>query len=382
MAWMVRNLTKLFKARFTFAGITGYDFPDNKTMHVVYSATKPDNDFYHNEVRELYASADLVWHTVNLTVDSGSETAFSDAYGYLDDTDGNQHAIFIGSPTANPPDSGRIKEIFWKDAEKTPNDLTDAANAHRRAETPPTGYGPDFGTQNIFYQGTDSHLWHLERQFGGDWTSEDLTFTKGAPELDYWPNAFKIAPGTVNVVYREQGTGSVILFSRDGNGNWIATDFTKTVGAALASHTVVGIANGKGYFIHYCGVDQHLHQISWTGNPDDMPIDTALTALLGIPAMENATEPNNYLAASDQTFHIIYHALDGALHEIYGDGSPNWQSRNMFQGNTAGEPTRMRRAAFVFSQDNIQRVVYSQVKDGHILELTWHPDRKRPWDPP
>jgi hypothetical protein len=31
--------------------------------------------------------------------------------------------------------------------------------------------------------------------------------------------ARKIAPGTVNVVYREQGTGSVILLSHDDNGN-------------------------------------------------------------------------------------------------------------------------------------------------------------------
>jgi hypothetical protein len=381
MPWIARDLTLTAHAHFTVSDISGYDFPDDKSMHIVYSAETQDNDFFHKDVHELYTGIDRVWHYTNLTSDSGGETASSSAQGYADDTEGYQHAIYHGSTFEGL--GNRIKEIYWQSEEKFQNDLNTAANAPVPANTYAIfGCGRDFGAQHVFYVGIDNHLWHLERQYTQGWISTDLTFTQGAPTPDSRPVAFYVANAfRFHVAYKDSKRNLIVL-TRDRLGSWTANNLTTTFGVTAVATGVVGIATGIGsnIFIHYRGDDGHLNQVHWSGNPAETPTERSLSAELGLPHMEYATEANNYFLTGDATFHVIYNALDGKLYEIYADQNFNWQARNMLDGNDGGEPLQSRRAAFVFSQDNSQHVVYARKHDFHVIELTWQNERRHwPW---
>jgi hypothetical protein len=372
MTWIAHDLSLVAGAPYSIGDISGYDFPTDRTMHIVYTSPEKPGELNRNMIHELYAGDDHVWHHTNLTLDSGAETAFVTAHAYVDDTDDNQHAIYLG--TTGIGLGHRLKEIYWRSEDKSQNDLSAAAHAQILPAAVPFGCGFGFGAQHIFYMGTDAHLWHLERQLAHAWVAQDLTFTQAAPAADSRPMAFHVPVGRMHIVYRDRDS-NLIVVSRIGF-LWTVVNLTTKFGVTAASDGAVGMATGVGtdVFIHYRGVDNQLHQVHWTGNADDPPTQRILSIDLRLPPMEDDTEASNYFLPGDSSFHVIYHAEDGTLVEIHAGTSFDWGARNMLAGNQGGEPLAARRAAVVFSRDNTQHIVYSRKSDFHVIELTWQND--------
>ena len=119
-------------------------------------------------------------------------------------------------------------------------------------------------------------------------------------------------------------------FWRSHNKDWRHNDLTAVAGAPLADGQPAGFAFdvGGSQFVHYRGVDAHLHQLQWTLS-GWQHLD--LTVAAGAPAAASGTVPTGYVFGFENTLHVDYLGAEGHIHELWRDerrGRPHRPDRH------------------------------------------------------
>jgi hypothetical protein len=202
------------------------------------------------------------------------------------------------------------------------------------------------------------------------WSANDLTSAAGAPATAGDPFGYTWSvDSTEHVVYPgADGHVHELWF----NGSWHHNDLS-IASAAPAGASPAGDAYGYTWDVDstqhvvFHGVDGHVHELwfngSWHHND--------LTAATATPQPSAAVA--GYTRAADRTEHVVFRGVDGHIHELYFNGS--WHHNDLTSAAAAplaapGTPT-----GYTWSVDSTEHVVYRGA-DSHVHELwfngAWH----------
>jgi hypothetical protein len=199
--WHHTDLTATTGAPLTGSNPRGYVFGAQRTQHVVYTALNQ------GRVQELWWDTHG-WHHNDLTAATGAPTPVSDLAGYVFDSQGTQHVVYLAGTDASHLQG--IHELWWDTHGWHHNDLTGAASAPPPSAAEPTAYAFEAeGTQHVVYPGADTHIHELWWDNHG-WHHNDLTAAAAAPEVNGL-----IGNTLTGYAFENQGTQHVVYVGPD-----------------------------------------------------------------------------------------------------------------------------------------------------------------------
>lgn len=387
-------------------GVAGYEYPSDHTKHVIFQ----DNN---EQIHELYCGLDGKWHHTNLSQDaSGSPPPIDQTTltAYLDsDVNGNQYQHVIYAARRGQ----ELWEIYWQSGDKNTTNLTQsipiAALPRGLNLLAPEGHG--FGQQQNFKQNVfflnQSFVCQFIRFDDGDgvdyWGFQKLSETAqaiGTFEANwrnavfapfFGPTAF-LTGSTTNVVYTPQPEGTLVsrpiillqgqIIPNVDSQSWTIQSLSNASAAVDAAGAPIGGAiTPRLQAVHYCGSDGNLRQIHWFGeDPSNTIINhynlNNVAKPSGAPQVLPFSRPNSYVFPPDQSTHVIYHGVDGHMHELTSTNGLDWTWLDMSvdagltddQAPFGTETQLPHKAAFVFTEQLTEHVVFTSVKN-HVIEL-------------
>jgi hypothetical protein len=109
---------------------------------------------------------------------------------------------------------------------------------------------------------------------------------------------------------------------------------------------------------------------------------TNLLVAVGLPPLDDLDNPllryrdagpNAYLFPARGSRHVAYVTNDGAVHELWHDGTA-WNHNPLTQSVGGAAAMVARPAAYLFPSQNTQHIHYAASSDGHVNELWWDND--------
>ncbi|QIZ99147.1 hypothetical protein [Leifsonia sp. PS1209] len=370
MGWTARNLTDTFHLPPGIFAPSAYDFPDDRTRHVIYLGGTGVSDST-GVLHELYCGTDDVWHEKDLLAESGGPHASSAPRAYLFVLEGTQHVLYLG--TAG---DGRLRELYQDDGWHA-NDLT-ADSGSQPARKVAQGFEYASGrAQVVVFQGIDRHVHVLTRKSRDDgdpsWVHKDLTSDHGGPVCARAPGGYSFSPGgTMHVdylgddgrLYEYTGTANLtwgepvdIGAGLDGPGGF-ADDAYRGYGFAADGTRQVDVVDTAG------DVWEYRYDGSWSVENLTGPLGAG-PVLAGTSVSAYAFEATDAVPVPTQ--HVVYAGADHLIHELWRD--PTGWHENPLTG--AGQPPAASTpSAFVDHASSTQHVFYTS-QANEVVELRW-----------
>jgi len=179
--------------------------------------------------------------------------------------------------------------------------------------------------QDVFYRGTDQHIYmrYYNSQAGSQ--VQDLTSASGAPVAASGTavTSLKDIAHNEQHVFFEAANGHIYeLYSASNPASWSVLDVTAATGsggAAVATPiTSFYDAANKIRFVFYLGLDQHVHVFYWYGSwfaSDATTAAGAASAALG-------SALTSYKDSTTGLEHVLYEGADQHIHELYSGLNP------------------------------------------------------------
>jgi uncharacterized protein with PIN domain len=357
-----------------------YAWEKDGTQHIVYRGTD-------NQIHEIWSRRTVLntkWaYGGALSSTVGAPAANSDPSGYVWESDGSQHIVYLGT-------DNQIHEIFQKDkglmGKKWEHGgaITSAAGAPAAAGKPYAYAWESDKSQHIIYRGTDNNIHELWFEHG--------TFTSGSWKYGGAINAKVSAPAAagdpIGFAWEHDKTQHIVylgvdgqiheLFFRDG---WVVSQWkyegglTGRLGApnAVSNPSAYSWEHDGSQHIIYRAADNEIHEIFYKKKLASAKWEYggAISARTG--AVPGVGDPYGYAWEDDKTQHIIYRTEDGGLHELWyrdGLGENTWKYGGALTRVANAPAAATDPVAFAWEKDGTQHVVY-RGQDGSVQEL-WY----------
>lgn len=310
-------------------------------------------------LHELWRDAQGGTGTTNLTANAGAPPAAGSPFAYVDTRGNTEILLYRGG-------DGTVRSLYWSTGAVGHDNLSGTAGAPP-AKGDPVGYYVHAADANhVVYRGADDHLHELSWigaapvSYGGN-----LTWSISAPRAAGDPTAFVNAAGINIVVYRSEHDQILALGWTDGPTT--LEDLSGVAGTPSAAGEPVGYytPHDDMHQVVYRAHDGHLWELQWIGA--SRVGGRNLMWLSGAPPATG--RPAAYYSAATNTKHVIYHSLDGRLHEIWWSAGGTPQHVDLTEA-AAAFPAADRPAAFTVEGAGTQHVVYRGL-DNHIYEVQW-----------
>jgi hypothetical protein len=240
------------------------------------------------------------------------------------------------------------------------------------------------GTDALFWQGANGHLWDLAYGAGSWQGPADVSVQLGLPSaagLSSAPGVALTSLGTVQLAWRGENT-DLWEASLTGSTWSVATDVTPAAGAspsiqpASAPTVLAGGVFGPNRLL-WQGQDGHLWVSSQSGNNWSAPVD--MTSQLNAPTASQVRSPLSVGAADGQEM-VFWRAASGDLWEVWWDGLA-WMGPVDVSGLLPGsDPANTASAPRLLIGPAGQRSVFWQGSDGHLREAWYDGAWYGPWD--
>jgi hypothetical protein len=253
----VENLSGSAGAPSATSAPVGTFNPATDRNHIIYQSTK------HLHVLHWAGASDPVHYGGQISPPEHPAAGRPSAYFNNDNTN---IVVYRGT-------DAHIHSLAWSTGGTEHADLSAVAVSPPAAGNPVAYYIASMDLNQVTYRGTDGHLHELFWPGANAVAGWDLTAQAGAPEALSDPAVFYSAgTHTKHVIYRG-ASDHLYEISWVPGGQPTFVDLTL---AALAPRAVDGPAaltfDGANLrSVVYRGVDHHIHEISWTANPNAAP---------------------------------------------------------------------------------------------------------------
>ena len=278
-----------------------------------------------------YSNPGVGWYTEDLTAETGAPPAAlgSGLSAFADVSASNQDVFFVGT-------NQHLYQLFsnpgvaWYSA-----DLTAITGAPVAA--PGTGLSAfedvAHGNQDLFYIAANQHVYQLFSDPGVTWYPVDLTTTIGAPAAspETSLSAFEdVEHGNQDVFYIAANQHVYQLFSNPGV-TWYPVDLTATTdapaaapGSGLGAFADVSAGNQD---VFYVGTDQHIHQLF--SNPGVTWYTADLTAAASATPAASGTGLSAFADLSAGNQDVFYVGTDQHVHQLFSDPGVAWYPEDL-----------------------------------------------------
>jgi hypothetical protein len=324
------------------------------TENVVYRDTNTSGGAGTGHVQLLTSFGNQAqWSAIDLTLASGAPPAAGNPSGYVS----FNGTAFLAQNVVYRAANNHIYLVFLPSGNTTWQyaDLT-ATSAAPVAATDPIGSASG-NSQVVNFVGSDGHVHQLyTTNAAATWIYDDLTAVTGTTTVT--GNTTEFAFGGAAQIVAARTTSGDILELSTLNSQWVGSDITALSSAPTSSSNPSAYATGGYQYVNYRGADNHIHQISSSGNSGPWTaID--LTTLAG--AANALGDPSGSASAAAQS--VAYRGSDSDIHLLYPNSS-QWAVADLSAlasaPAAAGDPFQ-----YFF---NTQAVVYRGT-DGHIHQL-------------
>jgi hypothetical protein len=330
-------------------------------------------------IDEFWWNSSTGWHFSDVTAVSGAPVAASNSpvTSHINNIAGTEEVFYIGA-------NQHIYELFWTSAAGWNfGDLTFTTGA------PAAGTGSGLSSQvntiantdEVFYVGANQHIYELFWSSTAGWNFGDLTGTTGSGLA---ANGSQVVGHTDNIAGTDEvfyvGSNQHIyeLFWTSATG-WNFGDLTFTTGApaagtgsGLSSH-VDTVANTDEVF--YVGANQHVYQLFWSSsagwNFGDLTMTTgAAVAASGSPIISHV----NGIVSTDEVFYL---ASNQHVYELFWSSSAGWNFSDLtLTTGTSAARSGSGLSSYIDTITNTDEAFYVG-PDQHIDELWW--DKTTGW---
>jgi hypothetical protein len=304
------------------SNITGFEWPLDQTIHVIYATGD-------NHIHEMTCGPDEVWRDADITRVAGGpelETPILAAYAW---PNGQTQQVAYVSRMSN----GHVHELVMR--EGYPWNYVDlmAQPTGASAADGMTLVGYSWkagGTQQVVYTGIDAHVHELEAGVVGLWRHTDVTGVTDAPLAEGGALAGYAWEGqkTKHIVY-VSGDGHVHELVRGVQGPWRHTDLTQRPGVPLAEGAALaGYAweTGGTQQIVYTGNNGNLYEL--VADLDNRWRYTDLTQVTSAPLVSGSAL-RGYAWETGGIKQVIYVGSDHHVHELMMDASGSWKHTDL-----------------------------------------------------
>lgn len=370
MGWTARNLTDTFHLPTGVFAPAAYDFPDDKTRHVIYLGGSGVSDTT-GILHELYCGTDDVWHEKDLMAETGGPHSSAPPQAYLFVLEGTQHVLYLDTTG-----DGHLRELYQDDGWH-PNDLTSDSGAPAAFRT---AQGFEFAAgraQVVVFVGLDRDVHVLSRKSAGDgdptWVHKDLTADHGGPRSPRAPGGYSFYPGQTMHVDYVSDDGRLHEYTGAANLTWGAP---VDIGAGLDGPAEIVGDTFRGYGFAADGT-RHVDVLDAFGDIWEYSYDGGwsvenLTAPVGAAKVLAGTGVSAYaFEATDAvpvaTQHVVYAGGDHLIHELWKDPI-GWHENPLT--NAGDPPAASTPSAFADHATSTQHVFYTS-EANQIVELRW-----------
>jgi len=287
--------------------------------------------------------------------------------------EGTQHVFF----TSTDDDDGHIHEYSGKTFATNHGDLTAESGAR-------PGVGPlashvveGEGTQHVFYQASDRHIYELWWRPAEKPHAGDLTGPIGAPLALSDTGALQTGSLASHVVALD-GSQHVFYGSDDGHIHELAWSGSsqpvhrdlimraKPAPAPLATGPLTShvVASSGSQRVFYVSAGQVI-ELSWSGNQDPSWRNLTTQAPGAPPVQVQSALSSHVENVGAGTHHVFYVSPDGRINELWwvGDDTPHREDLTFQSGAPAptstGSPTTfLQLATHVVPSEGTQHVFY------------------------
>jgi hypothetical protein len=298
---------------------SGYVFAPQNAQHVVYRGTD-------GNIHDLWWTANGWFHS-HAGAAAGADPATSDPHGYpLDEL--FVHCVAYAA-------NRKLLELSWSQLDSLGDDAEGDATAAWRVET-------------LFEAPSDVSK-PVGRPFGGVFSPKRGGVYRTA-DGGLWAAVEGATPGSWDNLRLNGGTAPAIASDPAG---------------LIMTETSAGVTTVKSRHVFFRGADGNLHELrsdaagtTWS--------HTNITLATGSPQPAPDAHPSAYAFQGQKTLHVVYRAMDGVIHELWGPvGVWNHNAIGAAFGLAAGDPS-----GYVTEFGGTQHVVY-RAKDDQIHELWW-----------
>lgn len=230
--------------------------------------------------------------------------------------------------------------------------------------------------QDVFYRGTDEHIYFRYYNSAHGWQVQDVTTLSGAPLAAPATavTSFKDAIQNQQHVVFEAANGHIYqAYSNANPSQWGMQDITSITGAsgaAIATPLVSYCDSATDIqYVFYLGLNQHVNIFYWYGAwsaEDGTSLTGAVSAAVG-SALTGFYEPQSHKS------HVFYEGTDQHVHELYAGLNPTAIATT---DNTASSgatlPAIGTALAGNFNSANTQENVFYEGIDQHIHHLIFN----------
>jgi hypothetical protein len=332
-------------------------------------------------INELSWSSATGWHSSDVTSAAGAPIAAggSPVVGHIDSIAGTDEVFYIGS-------NQHVYQLFWSpSAGRNFGDLTLTTGAPAAVAGSGLSSQVDTiaNTDEVFYIGSNQHVYELFYSASSGWNFGDLTAVtgtalavSGSPIIAHTDSI----AGTDEAFYIGSNQHVYELFYSPSAG-WNFGDLTLTTGApaavagsGLSSHVDM-IANTDEVF--YIGSNQHVYELFYSASSGWNFGDLTLTT--GAPAAVAGSGLSSHVDTIANTDEVFYIGANQHMYELFYSASSGWNfgDLTLTTGATAAR-TGSGITSYINTIANTDEVFFVG-PDQHIDQLWW--DNMTGWHP-
>lgn len=333
----------------------------------------PQQVFYVGVDKHIYhhfaSPAVTPWYIEDVTIAASAPLAESTLTSYEDSRDYSQHVFYI-SQNAHIQHLHAFPGRPWM-----VEDLTSRTSSPNAASSLHGFHNFWHDSNQLFYVGADSHLYHLFSIRDVGWGYEDLTQLTNAPLAQPGITSFNDVWYDSQIVFFAGANGHVYEVFENPQTAWFAIDLYASVGAVPCASGLDGFVNpqNNSQSVFYVGTDQHIHRLFAVPGQSFSTEDLTALAGTGNARPQALTTFVNHLNEAEQVYYI---GIDQHVYHLYARPGSRWAGEDI-TAQTGAPLAASSLASFHDVWHNAEQVFFVGL-NGHVYHFfapaggTWH----------